>query len=345
MPKKYYLLIILLMPVLLWAQENPYTISGKIGNWNSPVNVYLAYKKNGKNTVDSTSIRDGVFTLNGTLQDPFYASLVIDYSGQGFQNLKPRGSDMMKLYVEKGINKIISPDSACHATVEASKLNRDHHQLMASLKTFTDNESRQPVRRSYIENNPYSFLSLVTLWDYAGDFSKADELANLFHSLSDSVQQTVSGRNFLKMLENVSLVKTGMAAPEFVQSDPQGRPVSLTSFRGKYVLIDFWASWCGPCRIDNPSLVRIHQKYSHKNFTILGVSLDKSDGKKAWIDAIKKDKLSWKQVSDLKGWDNEAGKLYGVRAVPQNFLVDPDGKIIASGLTSQELEQMLEKVL
>jgi thiol-disulfide isomerase/thioredoxin len=121
--------------------------------------------------------------------------------------------------------------------------------------------------------------------------------------------------------------------------------VRLSSFRGKYVLVDFWASWCGPCRQENPNVVKLYNKYKGKGFTILGVSLDKAGDKPAWLAAIKNDGLTWTQVSDLNGWSNLAARLYGVQSIPQNFLIDPQGKIVAKGLRGDDLDAALEKLL
>src|SRR5690606_3366818 len=123
------------------------------------------------------------------------------------------------------------------------------------------------------------------------------------------------------MLEQLGV---GSLAPEFSQADTAGKVVSLKDFKGKYLLIDFWASWCGPCRAENPNLVKAYERYKDRNFEILGVSLDRQTARAAWVNAIKKDGLPWIQVSDLKGWDNAVGKMYGVESVPKNFLIDPD---------------------
>ena len=143
--------------------------------------------------------------------------------------------------------------------------------------------------------------------------------------------------------EEPSAIKVGQIAPDFTLPDPSGKMISLNSFRGKYVLVDFWASWCGPCRQENPNVVKAYQQYKGKNFTILGVSLDKTKDK--WQQAIKEDGLAWNHVSDLKFWDSAVVPLYGINAIPTNFLLDPQGKVIAANLRGPALEAKLKEVI
>lgn len=142
-------------------------------------------------------------------------------------------------------------------------------------------------------------------------------------------------------------VWVGKEAPDFSLPDPNGKQISLSSFRGKYVLVDFWASWCAPCRMENPNVVKAYQRFKDKNFTILGVSLDKPGEKDKWMAAVMKDNLTWTQVSDLKYWDSMVVGIFGFgeRGIPYNILVDPSGKVIAEGLRGAALEQKLAEVL
>ena len=145
------------------------------------------------------------------------------------------------------------------------------------------------------------------------------------------------------MISRMEKVQVGSIAPDFTLPDVDGNPVSLSSFRGKYVLVDFWAAWCPDCRKENPNIVAAWEKYKDKNFAVLGVSLDRK--RDQWLAAIEKDNLTWTQVSDLKYWDSEAAVLYCIRWIPMSFLIDPEGKIVAIGLEGEELHNKLEELL
>ena len=134
-------------------------------------------------------------------------------------------------------------------------------------------------------------------------------------------------------------------ALDFTQNDTLGKPVSLKDFRGRYVLIDFWASWCGPCRAENPNVVAAWQQFKDKNFTVLGISLDQPTGKEKWLKAIHDDHLTWTHVSDLKFWNNAVARKYDINAIPANLLIGPDGKIIARNLHERELAKKLSELL
>ncbi|OKS88777.1 peroxiredoxin family protein [Mucilaginibacter polytrichastri] len=193
----------------------------------------------------------------------------------------------------------------------------------------------------YIKQNPGSFLSLAALSEIAGPNPDPAKIEPLFKSLSPQLQNNTSGQQLAKTIATAKVTAIGAMAPVFTQNDVNDKPVSLTDLRGKYVLIDFWASWCGPCRAENPNVVKAYEKYKDKNFTVLGVSLDQPGKKDAWMSAIKADGLTWTEVSDLQFWQNTVARQYGVLAIPQNFLVDPSGKIIGKNLRGDDLYKKL----
>lgn len=159
------------------------------------------------------------------------------------------------------------------------------------------------------------------------------------------VDVTVSKLNqdYDAWLKKQSIAAIGKPAPLFSLPDTTGQKISLQSLKGKYVLVDFWASWCGPCRKENPNIVKAYADFKDRNFTVLGVSLD--DNKQAWLDAIYKDGLAWQQVSDLKKWESDVVSLYNIEAIPYNVLLDAEGKIIANNLRGEELQKKLAEIL
>lgn len=195
-----------------------------------------------------------------------------------------------------------------------------------------------------MRDNPASYFSLIMLRDYV-KYEEIDtvQVKAIFMGLSAELKNSGIGISLKKSLMTQSYtVNVGEMAPDFAQQGPDGKLIRLSELRGKYVLIDFWASWCKPCRAENPNLVRCFNQFRDKPFMILGVSLDMH--RTAWLRAIKEDLLDWMHVSDLQYWQNDAALLYRIGSVPQNFLVDPDGRVIAVSLFGEELIGRLQEI-
>jgi thiol-disulfide isomerase/thioredoxin len=285
--------------------------------------------------------------------------------------------DMTAVFLETGKQKMVSTDSFSNTKIKGSKahsiyaaLNKEAKPYTARLKPLyakyseyakakdkagqakveeeieaVSKEMNDAVYGGYVKANPSSPMAIYALQQYAGWDIDAEKTEPVFNALSDDTKNYPSAIEFKERLEIAKLTGIGKMAMDFVQNDTLDKPVALSSFKGKYVLVDFWASWCGPCRAENPAVVKVFNKYKDQNFHIIGVSLDRPGQKDKWLKAIHDDGLVWTQVSDLKFWDNEVAKQYGIRAIPQNLLLDPQGKIIAKNLRGEDLEEKLSAVI
>jgi peroxiredoxin len=369
----------LLLPAILFAQDKkaasagkPFTIQGTVSQQKTPATIYIRMRKNGENAIDSTQLKDGKFSFSGTLEEPVLASLMLVQKSA--EKPVSMGRDMLAVYLDNGTININTTDSISKATVTGSKADEDYKKLQELLKEVNnkgqalqleyrelyqkkDTAAMKKLEASYdaleaeekkiesdfLEKNTASPIALYVLNQVAGYELKPNEVSPLFRKLSKEAKNSPSGKEFAKRLESARKTAVGESAIDFSQADANGKDISLASFRGKYVLVDFWASWCGPCRAENPNVVKAYDKFKSKGFEILGVSLD--DKKDKWLAAVDADKLTWQHVSDLKGWKNAAAELYGVRAIPQNVLIDPKGKIIAKNLRGEDLEKKLGEIL
>jgi peroxiredoxin len=280
--------------------------------------------------VDSAIIENGTFTFTGSLARPDLFGLTLD---------KEETFSPYYIFLENSvINVKINTENTRRAEVSGSSVNDlfvAYHQAAQSEDFKID---------SFIAANPSSIVSAYILYrDYSYRLGKEEidaYVALLDSSLYDT--QYVEVLNDLSaLLERIAI---GKPAPDFEAPDADGNIVKLSDRLGKgYVLIDFWASWCGPCRRENPNIVKVYNQYKSKGFDVFGVSLDKD--KEAWLKGIAEDKLTWTHVSDLRFWDSAPAKLYGVRAIPSNVLVDKDGVIVARNIRGEQLGKTLAELI
>ncbi|KIO77004.1 hypothetical protein TH53_11580 [Pedobacter lusitanus] len=359
-----------LLPFALFAQQ-PFSIKGEIKSLQPGDKIFLNYIADGKSVLDSAIAAKGTFTFNGKIKDPARGVL---YKKSNVKGVK---SDALPFYLESGNIEVAATDSLKKATINGSLINRDNSKLKSQSKTvqdqidilnaeyakFTPEQKKDkafidsfekryenisagltPIYLDYARNNPDSYISIVVLSQLATNDKVHSDAEQLFQALSPKVRETSTGKSIAGYFEAAKKTKVGLQAIDFTQNDVNDKPVKLSDFKGKYVLVDFWASWCGPCRQENPNVVSAYNQYKDKGFTVLGVSLDQPGKKAAWLKAIEDDKLAWTQVSDLKFWDNAVAKLYGIRSIPSNFLIDPSGKIIAKGLREEALHNKLAEI-
>lgn len=300
----------------------------------------------GKFTLTGTTTNPGIFILSAAGQAQKIAlfmgneKFTIAGDFQKPNELQFTGSptqDLYQLYM-KALNPKMEPYFKTLNLVGTEKNAATKDSLIKSA----DQQAEDLVLAYSVISKEHSQSPVTTffLFQYANIFPKVKEnLGTFYDLLSGEAKKGPFAEVIQKTLATAGLGNIGTVLPDFKQNDVNGKSVSLSSLRGKYVLIDFWASWCGPCRAENPNVVKAYNTFKAKNFTVLGVSLDQDKAK--WLDAIKKDGLSWTHVSDLKYWNNEVAVQFGIQSIPANYLIDPKGVVIGKDLRGEELTRIL----
>jgi S1-C subfamily serine protease len=360
--KKVLLFIAVLFLLTSYVQAQlKFTIKGKITGLPDSTEVTLHPDNVQSEPITKVISKKGSFTFKGSIKEP--SIYMLTYSGS---------SQALALFLEGGQYKVdANYGEFFTAKVQGGKIQSQYksfQQQFDPLFIQMDAISRQindPVYSAqkdslyvtlrsviteidqktdeYVEVEKNSFVSPLLLLFVYNFFQQPEPLENRYRKLTEPVKKSYYGRMVGKIIEDLRIGAVGSEAVDFQQADTSGTMVSLSSFRGKYVLVDFWASWCGPCRMENPNVVQAYEKFKDRNFTVLGISLDRS--KEAWMQAIKDDRLNWTQLSDLKFWSNEVARMYKISSIPQNILIDPNGVIISKNLRGEDLLNKLQELL
>lgn len=367
--KRFLLITICLLPLSLLAQSS-FSVKGSGKAYKDGDKIFLTYRQGDQFVEDSTLVSKGSFEFKGNFKTKV--------RGYICRNENPRYtlaelSDSFYIYIEAGRIILNSPDTLNNSIISGTPLNNDYAKLYAALKPLynkreklSDPDNLNPkdttllnrnqtkmiavndeitaIQFSFINTHPNSYVSLLTLSQLARNSKYLSQAEQSLNKLSTALKAMPESLEIANRIKEEKKISVGMMAKDFTQNDVNGNPIKLSAYQNKYVLVDFWASWCLPCREENPNVLAVYHQYKEKNFTVLSVSIDVFENKANWLKAIKEDQLPWVQVSDLKK-ENEAAKLYGITSIPSNVLIDPSGRIIAKDVKGKELREKMAELL
>jgi len=357
--KNCFVLLVSVLCLASCQNQDGFTINGKVNNAKTG-NIFLVNLIT--ENQDTLDIVDGTFSITGEAKEPtpflMYSpevlpAQVIFYAQKGNTDIEFTVNEPTTMKINSGktqaeykkFSDITKPLLAKFDSIQNLAMSGKIEQEQVQKVAMDIQKEYETANLDFVEKNPGSYVSSLLAYEY---FRQKTQLTNeekkqFIAKLETHVQESHFGQKMLELINVDEVTAIGKAAPDFTLPSISGKKLSLQSYKGKYVLIDFWASWCQPCRVENPNIVAAYKKFKNNNFTILGVSLD--ENKKQWQAAIQKDNLAWTHVSDLSGWNSSVVSLYNIKSIPSNVLVDPKGNIIAKDLRGVELENKLSNLL
>ena len=350
---KQLLYLLLFLPFFGFSQtattgkpvnEDGYEISGNIKGFQDGTSVSF-FNQNTNSLEKKATVENGKFIIKGNLPEPSIIVLVFGEQPPAVPLFI--GNSKIKIEGDKADMENLSITGSKTQTQfsDYSKSIKPYEQIFApdAEKDSTSVTSIEKISEEFVKKNSSSYVAPIAILRILQSSENVALADRLYKLVSADVKKTTLAQYLNQQLQIARINPIGSEIADFSQKDTAGNIVKVSSLRGKYVLIDFWASWCRPCRMENPNVVAAFNKYHQKDFTVLGVSLDQA--KPAWLQAIKMDGLTWTHVSDLKGWGNQVASLFHITSIPQNILIDPQGKIIAKNLRGEALNNRLKELL
>jgi peroxiredoxin len=355
------LLILIFIPIIIFSQKKGtgYVLTGKIQGLNAGTKVLLSFSNDKQ---DSVIAEEGLFRFTGVLKEPIrvfvmirqpklaYRSFwlensVITLEGdlKALRKAKVTGSATEALFAK--LDAVISPKETMVESLEdalSKAVKNNDATTIDSMKNHLQalNAEIKTLKTAFVKSNPSSYVAVETLYFTQYDLEKK-ELGQLYKTLNQNLRNTERGKLIAEYISLFSNPQLGKKAPGFAIRDNNNKRIELSQFKGKYVLLEFWANWCAPCLEELPNLLATYDAFKDKGFEVVAISADNK--KYVWLESLKSYKMKW--VNALEGGDNKAATIYGVNSYPDNFLIAPDGTIIARKLRGEELRKKLEELI